>query len=161
MNTDLNEHEITIMKDFPISGFYLSRAAGNEKDADRRDAISKKSEELLSIAGKRDGPLNEYGEERKKFLERVARECAEFFQRSSSCVEDRNAQLSLRHHGIHRLSEERLMSLTVVHDFHVKRPDGTTPAQRFFQSDHANLFEWLVENMDYPTRPQKRSDRAA
>ena len=161
MNTDLNEHEIAIMKDFPIPGFYLRRAAGNEKDADRRDAIFKKSEELLSITGKADGPLNGYGEERKKLLERAARECAEFFQRSSSCVEGRNAQLSLRHHGIHRLSEERLMALTVVHNFHVKRPDGTTPAQRFFESDHANLFEWLVENMGYPARPRKRSDRAA
>ena len=65
------------------------------------------------------------------------------------------------HHGIHRLSEERLMALTVVHNFHVKRPDGTTPAQRFFESDHANLFEWLVENMGYPARPRKRSARAA
>ena len=161
MNMDLNEHEIAVMKDFLIPGFYLRRAAGNEKDADRRDEIFKKSEELLSIMGKGDGPLNGYGEERKKLLERAARECAEFFQRSSSSVEGRNAQLSLRHHGIHRLSEDRLMALTVVHNFHVKRPDGTTPAQRFFESEHADLFEWLVENMDYPARSRKRFARAA
>ena len=161
MNTDLDEHEIAIMKDFLIPGFYLRRAAGNEKDADRGNAISEKSEELLSILGKSDGPLGGYGEERKKLLERAARECADFFQRSSSCVEGRNAQLSLRHHGIHRLSEERLMALTVVHNFHVKRPDGTTPAQRFFESEHANLFEWLLDNMDYPARPRRRRNRAA
>ena len=118
----------------------------------RRKAISKKSEELLSIVGKRAGPLCGYGEDRKNLLERAARECADFFQRSSSCVEGRNAQLSLRHHGIHILSEARLMALTVVQNFHVKRPDGTTPAQRFLEAEHADLSEWLVENMDYPAQ---------
>ena len=161
MNTDLNENEIAIMKEFPIPGFYLRRAADNEKDESRRSAITRKSEELLSIIGNRDGPLGGHAEQRIKLLERTARECADFFQRSSSCVEGRNAQLSLRHHGIHRLSEERLMALTVVHNFHVKRTDGTTPAQRFFESEHANLFEWLLENMEYPARPRKRYDRAA
>ena len=46
MNTDLNEHEFAIMKDFLIPGFYQRRVAGNEKDADHRDAIFKKYEEL-------------------------------------------------------------------------------------------------------------------
>ncbi len=161
MNMDLNEQELAIMNDFLIPSFYLRRAARNEKDEFRRNAISEKSDELLSILGKKDGPLSGYGEDRIKVLERAARECADIFQRSSSCVEGRNAQLSLRHHGIHRLSADRLKALTVVHNFHVKRPDDTTPAQRFFEAEHDNLFEWLVENMDWPARPRKHFAIAA
>ena len=76
-------------------------------------------------------------------------------------MEGRNAQLSLRHHGIHRLSAERLRALTVVHNYHVKNAEGTTPAERFFESRHKNLFEWLLDNMDYPARPRKRLSKAA
>jgi hypothetical protein len=161
MNMDLTELELAAVNDFLIPGFYLRRAARNEKDETRRAAIFEKSEELLSILGERDGPFSGICEDRTEELAKAARECADFFQRSSSCVEGRNAQLSLRHHGIHRLSENRLKALTVVHNFHVKRPDGTTPAQRFFQAEHGNPFEWLVDNMDYPARPRKRFDRAA
>ncbi len=73
---------------------------------------------------------------------------------AASNVEGRNAQLSPRHHGVRRLGKNRLKALTVVHNFHVKRPDGTTPAQRFFQAEHGNPFEWLVDNMNYPARPR-------
>ena len=53
-------------------------------------------------------------EEQKKEVDRVARECAGLFQRSSSCVEGRNGRLSLFHHGQGKLSDKRLQSLTVV-----------------------------------------------
>jgi hypothetical protein len=53
-------------------------------------------------------------------------ECADLFQRSSSAVEGRNGQLSLHHHGRHRLSDRKLAALTAVHNFHIRRADGTT-----------------------------------
>jgi hypothetical protein len=38
----------------------------------------------------------------------MGQECAERFQRSSSCVEGRNGMLSLLHHRQHRLNERKL-----------------------------------------------------
>ncbi|WP_353889310.1 DUF6399 domain-containing protein [uncultured Desulfobacter sp.] len=50
-------------------------------------------------------------------LESIAVECAQIFQRSSSCVEGRNGHLSLYHHSLHRLSDRKLEALTAVHEF--------------------------------------------
>jgi uncharacterized protein DUF6399 len=42
------------------------------------------------------------------------KECAERFQRSSSCVEGRNGMLSLLHHRQHRLNERKLRALNDI-----------------------------------------------
>jgi hypothetical protein len=97
-----------------------------------------------------------YSEEMKKGLMVKGRECAEKFQRSSSCVEGRNGALSLYHHRFHRLSIRSLKALTVVHNFHKSQSDKTTAAQRFFGSEHENLFESLVKNVRIPGRPQQQ-----
>jgi len=97
-----------------------------------------------------------YAEELKNRWVEVGRECAERFQRSSSCVEGRNGLLSLYHHRFHRLNTRSLKALTIVHNFHTKREDGTTAAERFFSCKHENLFEFLVSNTRIPGRPQKQ-----
>ena len=160
-NAGITGRKRQIANEYLIPGFYLREVARKEKDEIRKKAICEKADRLLSILWKKDGPLSGYCVEEIKMLERAAMDCAKMFQRSSSCVEGRNAQLSLRHHGIHRLSTIRLKALTVVHNFHIKNCDGTTSAQRFFEADHNNLFEWLLDKMDYPARPRKRNDRAA
>jgi hypothetical protein len=86
-------------------------------------------------------------------------ECAEMFQRSSSCVEGRNGLLSLYYHRFHRLGARSLKALTIVHNFHTKRSDNTTAAERFFGHKHKNLFESLVVSVRIPGRP--RQTRAA
>jgi len=158
---DVSEHERQILEDYLIPGFYLQNVARKEKDEIRKDSILEKSEELLSILSDLNGPISVIPDERIKTLERTAKDCSGIFQRSSSCVEGRNAQLSLRHHGIHKLSTNHLKALTVVHNFHIKNRDGTTAAERFFEAKHNDLFEWLLNNMDYPARPRKRLARAA
>jgi hypothetical protein len=97
-----------------------------------------------------------YSDESKKELMAKGRECAEMFQRSSSCVEGRNGVLSLYHHRFHRLSARSLKALTIVHNFHIKRADQTTAAQRLFGNSHEDLFESLVKNVRIPGRPQKQ-----
>ena len=87
---------------------------------------------------------------------RVAEDCAGLFQRSSSCVEGRNGQLSLRHHSLHRLSNRKLKAQTVVHNFFIKRRDGTTAAERFFGAAPKDLFEVLLEKVDLPGRPARK-----
>jgi Family of unknown function (DUF6399) len=82
-----------------------------------------------------------------------SKECAEKFQRSSSCVEGRSSMLSLYHHRFHRLNPRSIRALTVIHNFHITRADGSTAAERFFGAKHPNLFESLVKNVRIPGKP--------
>jgi hypothetical protein len=160
-NMNFSGEEKILLKDRLIPGFYLSFVAEKEKDKVRRELIQQQSAELLSIINQHDGLISGVNPEKTASLIQSAKECAQFFQRSSSCVEGRNAQLSLRHHGIHRLSDSHLQAQTVIHNFHIKREDNTTPALRFFEAEHGNLLEHLLNNMDYPPRPRNRLAMAA
>jgi len=160
-NHGLGKEEKKLMKDILIPGYYLEMAAEKEKDIERKGIIKKKSEELMSLVSQRDGPFSSFLPEKITVLKKIAKECAQIFQRSSSCVEGRNAQLSLRHHGIHRLSDKHLRAQTVIHNFYVKRIDRSTAAARFFEAPHRDVFEHLLDKMDYPARPRKRLAKAA
>ena len=102
-----------------------------------------------------------YSENKITEMGKSALECVQFFQRSSSCVEGRNGQLSLRHHGLHRLSDQCLKAQTTLHNFYRTSRDKETPAKRFFEAKHEDLFDYLLEKMDYPARPRKHSKIAA
>jgi len=139
-----------------IPGIYLSLVASKAPEAEQRHLLKKKSEELLAPLRMRDGPFQFIEEPERKRIEQVAEECAQLFQRSSSCVEGRNGQLALRHHSWHRLSHRKLAALTTVHNYAVKRPDGTTPAERFYGAQPRDLFEWILEQVALPGRPAKK-----
>jgi hypothetical protein len=80
------------------------------------------------------------------------------FQRASSAVEGRNGYLSQMHHTGRGISPQRLQVLTVIHNFGLKRPDGTTAAQRLFGRECPDLFDWLVKQMgDLPLPRKARS----
>ena len=160
-NLQMSDREKQLMHKYLIPGFYLQRVARKEKNIEKKLQISKLSQELLLVLTKKDGAFSEYNETDIKMLKKAAEECAQIFQRSSSCVEGRNAQLSLRHHGIHRLSNQCLKAQTIVHNYYTRNRDGTTPAERFFNSKHSDLFEWLLEKMDCPARPRNHLKKAA
>ena len=94
--------------------------------------------------------------EQQNALMASAKRCASVFQRSSSCVEGRNGQLSLMHHSRRAISQRRLSSLTVVHNYFIRRPDNTTAAERFFEQKHEDLFLWLLDRVDCPPLPAKK-----
>ena len=99
-------------------------------------------------------------DERKKELQTEARKCAGVFQRSSSCVEGRNGQLSLKHHASRKMSARKLAASTVIHNYFITRRDGTTAAERLFERLPDDLFEWLLAHTDYPALPaQKRANK--
>src|SRR5262249_20775999 len=98
-------------------GLYWARASGRAREPGERQRLSGLSERLLKEAWAEDGALGRLSAERRQEVERVARQCVELFQRSSSCVEGRNGRLSLFHHGQTRLSEKRLQALTAVHNY--------------------------------------------
>ena len=77
-------------------------------------------------------------------MEGKAQQCADLFQRSSSCVEGRNGQLSLSHHALHQLTARKLHALTVLHNYAVQRKDGSTAAERFYGAAPRELFCWLL-----------------
>jgi hypothetical protein len=160
-NIQISDRDRQLMHEYLIPGSYLQEVAPKEKDAKRKLQISELSQELLSVLIQNDGPFSEYSENDIMTLKKAAEECAQIFQRSSSCVEGRNAQLSLRHHGIHRLSAQCLKAQTIVHNYYTRNRDGTTPAERLFNAKHNDLFEWLLEKMDYPARPRNRLKKAA
>ena len=93
-------------------------------------------------------------------LNRLAQDYSALFVRSSSCVEGRNGQLSLRHHGLHQIRPARLRALTVVHNYQLRRVDGSTAAERFFGKPPEDLFEWLLAHLPYPVRPAQRRPAA-
>ena len=158
---DLPYDQRELMHNRLIPGFYLQRVAQREKNPEQKEKIQQISQELLSVLTIRTGSLSESDDCEIDSMVRTAKECAGLFQRSSSCVEGRNAQLSLHHHGMHRLSNRKMKGLTVIHNFYLKRRDGTTAAERFFENKPINMFEWLVENMPLPARPRSRMKMAS
>ena len=82
------------------------------------------------------------------------------FQRASSAVEGRNGYLSQANHCARGTPTQRLKVLTVIHNFDLKRADGTTAAERLFGTPFPDLFDWVVERMGalpVPRRPRAPS----
>ena len=84
--------------------------------------------------------------EQQKWVDWAIWMCAKF-QRTSSAVEGRNGYLSRLHHANRGFTEQSLKVLTIIHNFDLKRDDGTTAAQRLFDKPFPDLFEWVVLNM--------------
>ena len=134
----------------------MQLAASKTKLAEQRNNILTTAERLLSAATAESSPLKLLEKDQQDEILNLAKECAQLFQRSSSCVEGRNGQLSLRHHSLHRLSNRKLSALTVVHNYFIKRDDGSTAAERFFGARPKDLFKWLLDRIDLPARPAKK-----
>jgi hypothetical protein len=77
------------------------------------------------------------------------------FQRTSSAVEGRNGYLSRLYHANRGFNEQTLKVLTVIHNFDLKRQDGSTAAQRLFAKPFPVLFDWVVLNMGELPSPRK------
>lgn len=144
----------SIMRDILIPAFYLQLASKKAARAKERHRLSKLSKELLARLELIDG-WGILTESIKDQMKTIAKDCANVFQRSSSCVEGRNGYLSLRHHGSHMLSKRKLRALTVIHNYFIQRSDQTTAAERFFESKPRNLFEFLLDQLDISARPAK------
>jgi Family of unknown function (DUF6399) len=136
-----------------IAGLYLKRVASRARGSAERAAIRAVADRLLAQARAPDSPLAALPAEPREALEREAAECAALFQRSSSCVEGRNGQLALRHHHLHRLGLSRLKVLTILHNYLIRRPDGTTAAERFFGAKPQDLFGYVLDRLNVPAWP--------
>ena len=88
-----------------------------------------------------------------------AENMARQFHRSSSPVEGRNGCLSQMYHNGRGLSEKRLKALTAIHNYGIKREDGTTAATRLFDTEFPDLFSWLLDEMGELPLPRKGRNR--
>ncbi len=79
------------------------------------------------------------------------------FQRTTSAVEGRNGYLTQVHHNRRGLSTRQLKVLTVIHNFDLKRADGSTAAERLFKLSHPNLFQTVLDQMSELPLPRKRA----
>ncbi len=86
-----------------LPALYLERVAARSTHAEPRHRLRKLSHQLLEPLRHRAHPIHALPPTELARLERVAGECVDRFQRSTSAVEGRNGQLALHHHGRHRL----------------------------------------------------------
>ena len=142
-----------------IPALYLERVAARSTHAEPRHRLRALSRQWLEPLRQGTHPLQALPGAERAHLEQVAGECADRFQRSRSGVEGRNGQLSLHHHGRHRLSDRKLAALTAVHHFHIHRADRTTAAERFFGRAHESLFVQVLQRVPLPPRPARRRPR--
>ena len=143
-----------------IPAIYLDRVAGRSSHAERRRRLRETGARLLAPLREPDHPLQALPAAERRRIEQVAAECADLFQRSSSAVEGRNGQLALHHHHCHRLSDRKLAALTAVHNYFIRRSDGTTAAERFFGRPPDPMFESLLQRLPLPPRPACRRPRS-
>ena len=78
------------------------------------------------------------------------------FHRASSAVEGRNGCLAQMYHNGRGLTDKRLTALTVIHNYGIRRDDGSTAASRLFEKPSPDLFEWLLAQMGKPPLPRRR-----
>ena len=139
-----------------IPAWYLAEVARKAPTAEQRHGLRQKAQQLGASWQTRAGPFQGVSEDERASIEAVAQECAQVFQRSSSCVEGRNGQLAWRHHHLHRIQPRKLKALTVVHNYFTRRTDGTTAAERFFGTPPRDLFEWVLQRVDLPGWPARK-----
>ena len=137
-----------------IPGRYLARAAEKAEDASERHRLRELSEKILARARSPTGVWGTLSPEQRLDLERKAQACADLFQRSSSCVEGRNGHLALKHHALHQFTTRKLQALTVLHNYVMRRADGTTAAERFYGAAPRDCFTWLLDRLAVPARPR-------
>ena len=158
---ELSEPAERVVYEELLPGRYWAAAAERARTAKDKQRLRGLAAGCLAKAWSVGNVLSDLGEEVKEVVKRVCAEGVSRFVRSSSCVEGRNGQLSLHHHGCHALSPGKLKALTVLHNYFVERADGSTAAERFFGQQPVDLFAWLLERFPDPPRPAKQGQKPA
>ena len=157
---ECSEELALIWKNEIVASYYIAGVASRCQKADESKRLMDLSKSIIARARSPDRPFGKLPESTRMAMEKQAQRAADVFQRSSSCVEGRNGQLSLRHHGLRELTASKLRALRTIHNYVIRRPDGTTAAERFFENQPRDLFGWLLEKLPMPARPrQKRTQK--
>lgn len=132
----------------------LNKAQAKARDKELRDYYKKRAEDA-QMRYERHSLTAQLDEDTRQYYLEKAFSMAATFQRSSSQVEGRNGYLAFVHHAHKGIPKQRLAALTVVHNFDIRRDDGTTPAQRLFSRQFPDLFEFLCQNVTGFAEPRR------
>jgi hypothetical protein len=139
-----------------IPALYLQRVAKATAGAGARASLRQVAQDLLQTLRVAPPCWVQLPAATQAAVWSLAQDCADLFQRASSCVEGRNGQLALRHHHLHQISVVRLGALTVIHNYVLRRADGSCAAHRFFGAPPKDLFTELCSRLPLPARPRQR-----
>jgi len=143
-----------------IPSFYLERVA-KSRTVHAGEPLRALAERLRTPLFEPGGALAGLNETQQSELTQQAKELAEVFQRSSSNVEGRNGDLSLRNQQLRGLDRPRKRAcLTAIHNFFLTRADGTTAAERFFGQKPRSMFAAILQSVDLPPAPLSPPRRA-
>lgn len=95
-----------------------------------------------------------------RYWQSWASEMVTKFQRTTAAVEGRNGYLGQIHRSRRRLSDRQLRVMSVIHNFDLKRLDGSTAAQRLFKQPHPDLFQTVFAQMPDLPLPRQRAKTA-
>ena len=137
-----------------IPAYYFQIAAAKASTSQERQRLRELSQSIFARARSPTGLWAALDPQIRHDLEQKAQQCAQIFQRSSSCVEGHNGHLSLKHHALHRLTSIRLQALKVLHNYAACRMDRTTAAERFYGQPPRDIFRWILGRLELPARPR-------
>lgn len=153
-------HEVEkVFREVLLPAVYFEIHAAKATSAEKRMQRKQQAERLYEQLAN-EHHWQALSQNRQQELHRAATDCAQIFQRSSSNVEGRNGQLSLHHHIYKTMNKRKLKAATVIHNYFIRRPDGTTAAERFFGNAPASLFGYLLSVTDYPAVPASMRSNA-
>ena len=157
LELSVQEKQWMLQSLLPYVYWQINQTKRTTKKKDKR--LNEYYSNRVKIAKERfdsDHRTGEISENRKEYLVNWAFRKMATFHRSSSSVEGRNGYLAFVHHANKGIPEKRKKVLTVIHNFDIRRADGKTPAQRLFNREFANLFEFVLEDIPELPRPRKR-----
>ncbi len=115
-----------------ISSKYLDKLIDGNNKLDKEKLSNLKSKIESEIFEITEGKIS-------NSLLNIGDKLASLFQRSSSSIEGRNGILSQKYHTSKGLSNHKLQVQKTLHNYHSKRVDGSTAAERFFNVKHESL----------------------
>ncbi len=78
------------------------------------------------------------------------------YQRTTSAIEGRNARLAHHYFSARGIRATHINSLSVLHNFWIKRADSTTAVERLCDLKPPDLFEWILKRVGKIPLPRNR-----
>ena len=131
---------------------YLSAVARRASTKEKRADLRQRSEQWMASALTGSAAWKQLARSEQVMLLLGLQRKVALFQRTSSATEGLNGQVSRHFVVAHVLSAVRLQALRVLHNYVLRRPDGTTAVERLFQVKPEDLFEYLLDRLPVPAR---------
>jgi hypothetical protein len=151
-DASLSPDEREILSSLLVPASLLAERARLAPTAAKRDKLLWRAQELRFLAAEK--LRAQVGDKTLDLLLALADVPAARRQRTTSSIEGRNGSLSQKHHARRGLSDRKLTCATHVHNFVLRRSDGTSAARRFFGRPHRDVAQAALDSMGDLKRPR-------